>query len=452
MKRNFILLKMELLVLLCILGTLSSCQKDTLLKPTLPSSASSFVIDSLKIVFDHSDFQKKLTTKTNENSNILWTPQWNNSFYNEDANDEYIYVPLIPKYEDSKMSKSIKLVNQLQYLLIKNKTEFIKATYTGLVNKSKPNFKIKEITGTLVMNNLENNNTFIYDYEKGLVKPNLNKVSKSSRKSNMTIMSGQLECHTTLSCTFTAVCSNANMVFFYSDMTGCNPPSSDYTADSPCTQVIWSLAYTTPHQICQWVEYPDPPTLPSDGGGGSDPGTPPIPSEPKPCPGDPIKNTTIAKSSPTNVNGGRYGNTRINLDGTTRFHGGVDIYAQPNTPLYPILNGTVVRIVNNIAPGQYVNSRSFGNLIEIETTLSTGEKVRTLYAHLNSITGSLQVGSNVSADINIGLTGRTGNAARGYGGSPHVHIQTKVNNTSVNPEQFIRTKFSSNGTPIVNPC
>lgn len=191
-----------------------------------------------------------------------------------------------------------------------------------------------------------------------------------------------------------------------------------------------------------------------DGGGGGDwppsigGGTPPsTPPPATPCGGDALVNPTVALSSKNNKNGGRFGPTRTNPDGSPKMHKGIDLSAVPNTPVYAAFGGEVVRYVSSYPP-TYFASGSFGNLVEIRTTLSDGSTYTTLYGHLNST--SVSVGSTVSAGDQIGVSGRTGNAQKVP--FPHVHVQIRQNGVLVNPEPFLATKFDSQGNSTGRPC
>jgi len=95
-------------------------------------------------------------------------------------------------------------------------------------------------------------------------------------------------------------------------------------------------------------------------------------------------------------------------------------------------------------------SQTFGNYIIIESIYG-GDTIYVLYAHLNSCL--VNNGDSVSAGSIIGKTGVTGNAANS---EPHVHIEVRkqipqhgYNNTPhFNPENYLSTKFDSEGNPI----
>lgn len=217
------------------------------------------------------------------------------------------------------------------------------------------------------------------------------------------------------------------------------------------TECGWILLSSQHYLLC------DPPS----GGGSSDnvnwppggansqnPQNTQNPNPAVPCNGDVIKDPKIARSSATNVNGGRFGPTRKNQDGSPKMHKGLDILAYPNTPIYAAFAGIVTRSVSIYPTNYYGSPASFGNLIEIESTVN-GQTIRMLYGHLNSVAG-LHVGSSVAQGQQIALSGRTGNAQKGF--SPHVHVQVTLNGVKVNPENYLSTKFDSAGNSTGSPC
>src|SRR5690554_1334423 len=180
--------------------------------------------------------------------------------------------------------------------------------------------------------------------------------------------------------------------------------------------------------------------------------------------GDPVKDCRLVPSGTHGLHGGRFGCTRtwgstcndnkecysylttrgpgIGL-GTT-FHSGVDIYAANGTPLYSILQGTVVDIHN-------IDDNDLGKSITIKSTTNIGV-VYLMYCHLSEI--EVKVGDEVKKGDNIGKTGITGNASSIAVSRRHVHIEASTDGvfwggtTRIDPEQFITTKFDINGNPI----
>jgi len=154
-------------------------------------------------------------------------------------------------------------------------------------------------------------------------------------------------------------------------------------------------------------------------------------------PGDPVKNPEICPTPNHGINGGRWGNTR------GRHHNGLDIKAKIGTPIKSIKSGTVYS--SN-------NAGKLGNYSIIRSKLDDGTFLFTLYSHLKevpTVTGKVNEGDE------IGIAGKSGNAKDMPEEREHVHITTRVGESEkwedaveVNPEDFLDTKFDSDGKPI----
>lgn len=163
----------------------------------------------------------------------------------------------------------------------------------------------------------------------------------------------------------------------------------------------------------------------------------------KPCPGDPVKNPTIAPSSGQGINGGRYGYTRLDGNLNPKFHAGLDIYSPLFSNLYAIHAGTVY------STGV---SSTFGNYVIIKSIVD-GQVFYILYAHLSLVGVSGTINSTITQGQVIGRTGATGNASES---NPHVHFEVRTSVPgefynewdSHDPESYLGTKFNSNGNPI----
>jgi hypothetical protein len=171
----------------------------------------------------------------------------------------------------------------------------------------------------------------------------------------------------------------------------------------------------------------------------------------KPCPGDPIVDPNIAPSGGWNENGAQYGWTR---SGGSQLHDGIDIAAELNTKLYAISNGEVTDVRNSFESGEY-KSNSYGNFVTIKTE-ANGMEFNLKYSHLNSV--DVEIGDIVNLGDQIGLTGNTGNAQskNGVPVIPHVHVSatTIIDNIEegVDPENFMSTKFNSDGSVSESKC
>lgn len=99
-------------------------------------------------------------------------------------------------------------------------------------------------------------------------------------------------------------------------------------------------------------------------------------------------------------------------------HTGLDLAAPTGTNIVAAAGGTV----------SYVNysNVSYGNCIKI----NHGNGVETLYAHCNEL--YVSVGETVSQGQTIATVGSTGNST-----GPHLHLEIRVNGTTINPQHYI---------------
>ena len=174
----------------------------------------------------------------------------------------------------------------------------------------------------------------------------------------------------------------------------------------------------------------------------------------KPCVGDPVANVEIAPSN-LGIKGGTFGCTRKDWEKTCggvkgdKKHDGLDIKAEVNTNTFSMYDGKVSDIRNSFAPGE-PKKDSYGNYILVTTKIN-GETVFIKYNHLNEV--NVKIGDIIKAGDVIGLNGNTGNAANDDDIVPHIHLQ--VFNTkwgSLNPFNFITTKFDNEFNPIHSDC
>ena len=183
---------------------------------------------------------------------------------------------------------------------------------------------------------------------------------------------------------------------------------------------------------------------------GYNPGNAPQPRT-TPCPGDILINPQrIAPSRPGNYNGGTFGYTRMNPDGSLKFHDGLDLQATPGTPFPVAYGGVVTRVERSFSPGEY-RERSYGNYVEVRSVIN-GQVVILKYNHMDTVNPEIQPNVTIRAGVSIGQSGTTGNAARAA--VPHIHIQARdANGNSTNPEQHLSTKFDhTTGQPTNRPC
>ena len=99
-------------------------------------------------------------------------------------------------------------------------------------------------------------------------------------------------------------------------------------------------------------------------------------------------------------------------------HQGIDIAVESGTSVLAVMSGVVSEV------GYEVNG--YGNFVVIKHS----DKFETLYAHCNKIT--VKEGEEVSAGECVGKSGSTGKST-----GPHLHFETIVGGTSLNPRWFL---------------
>lgn len=103
--------------------------------------------------------------------------------------------------------------------------------------------------------------------------------------------------------------------------------------------------------------------------------------------------------------------------GSTAFHAGVDFRSPIGRPVEATAPGRVVVAGRN---------GGYGNMVEIDH----GFGLSTRYAHLSRI--DVEVGARVERGTVVGRVGSTGRST-----GPHLHYETRVNGTAVNPTRYL---------------
>lgn len=104
-----------------------------------------------------------------------------------------------------------------------------------------------------------------------------------------------------------------------------------------------------------------------------------------------------------------------------KHHDGLDIAAEVGTEVYSAAAGVVTRAEGNYKPGS-----GYGKVVVIDH----GYGYKTLYGHLSKVL--VQEGARVDRWHLIGLVGKTGLTT-----GPHLHFEVHVNDTPVNPIDYI---------------
>lgn len=125
-------------------------------------------------------------------------------------------------------------------------------------------------------------------------------------------------------------------------------------------------------------------------------------------------------SKMTKVNscfGGRY------IFGSYNYHGGVDLAASLDDPIYATASGKViVKGIND--PTETRSDWSYGNYIMIDH----GNGYVSIYAHMNKHVSTLNVNDTVTAGQQIGYAGTTGRST-----GVHLHFEMRYNGKKVDP-------------------
>ncbi|NBW57495.1 M23 family metallopeptidase [bacterium] len=110
--------------------------------------------------------------------------------------------------------------------------------------------------------------------------------------------------------------------------------------------------------------------------------------------------------------------------GIVRAHKGIDFAAKKGTPVKAVADGVV----------SFVGTKGgYGNVLEINHgEIAPGQKVKTLYAHLDSFVKQMRKSVSVKQGQTIGYVGMTGLAT-----GPHLHYEYHLNDVAVDPLKVI---------------
>ncbi len=137
---------------------------------------------------------------------------------------------------------------------------------------------------------------------------------------------------------------------------------------------------------------------------------------PAPLPGGLSALPITALGAPTSSNFGRRTDP---IDGTSKFHAGLDLTSPADTPVRAAGAGVVAHAGR---------AGSYGNLVVIDH----GGGLETRYAHLARI--AVGVGDRIGAGAHVGEVGQTGRAT-----GPHLHFEVRRNGKAVDPTQELES-------------
>lgn len=112
-----------------------------------------------------------------------------------------------------------------------------------------------------------------------------------------------------------------------------------------------------------------------------------------------------------------YGYRDHPIDGTYKFHGGIDIGGQTGDPIAAFADGTVAYVGEGDSYGKYLQ-------------LDHGNGVKSFYAHCSDV--CVRKGQTVKAGETIAKVGSTGSAT-----GPHLHLELTYQGTHLNPADYV---------------
>lgn len=122
-----------------------------------------------------------------------------------------------------------------------------------------------------------------------------------------------------------------------------------------------------------------------------------------------------------------FGSRAAPCQGCSTYHRGLDFTPGAGAPIFAIADGTVVL---------HEEGGGFGNHVIIEHTIN-GQRVRSLYAHMQWGSSPLQQGDAITVGDFIGLVGATGQVT-----GNHLHFELEVDGTAVDPYGWLKQNAS----------
>lgn len=113
-----------------------------------------------------------------------------------------------------------------------------------------------------------------------------------------------------------------------------------------------------------------------------------------------------------------FGQRAAPCNGCSTMHRGIDLLPGSGTPIFAIANGVVA---------DYQEGWGYGTHVFVDHEIG-GQRVTSLYAHMQSGSSPLRPGDSIKVGDFIGLVGSTGAVT-----APHLHLEIRVDGVAINP-------------------
>jgi murein DD-endopeptidase MepM/ murein hydrolase activator NlpD len=134
--------------------------------------------------------------------------------------------------------------------------------------------------------------------------------------------------------------------------------------------------------------------------------------------GEPAEQPAAAKAPKPADHQGGFGTRTDPIDGTKKFHTGLDLKGSEGTPILAAADGVVKRAGTR---------GGYGNSVEIDH----GNGVSTLYGHASAL--NVKPGEEIHRGEEIAEVGQTGRAT-----GPHLHFEVRVGGKPVDPKGALK--------------
>ncbi|MBH8567326.1 M23 family metallopeptidase [Microvirga sp. STS02] len=402
--------------------------------------------ESLRAGFVQQGYTPQLVTAWSKERELQWEPQWDAVFTTKIEGKTVRLVPLAATLQSKNTHEVVpfKFVGGRRYLLIAGEGDATTYQFFTLGYDEKKyklpddnSTLLQDYNGVILRQAVGKSYVAVSTYEKGHRLAITNKPIAGNPALPTANKTLGVTCEDVYTCYWSYYC-NMDGVVYGTVTTGTGFCSSPFAQAGPCFTSIWEPVGSDSYQDCH---YDNADFIPDWGPG-------PVPTN-RPCPGDPLATMNIAASSagnPGNIRGGTFGPDVRTVKGKKSGHEGIDLEAEPGTPVFAGIAGEVIDIRSSFAPGEY-RAHSYGNYVYVHNVDGTYSK----YNHLDGIAAGLTIGSTLNRGVQLGISGSTGNAAQVI--HKHVHLQMfDSSRRPIDPQPHLGTPMDKKTGKGRRPC